>query len=66
MVGILYAAVCIENGFNTKTVSKLFGHASVNITLNCYLLVGAGFAKVYVACFNVLHHNFNKLCIDFT
>ena len=29
-----YATVCIENGFDAKTVSELLGHASVNITLN--------------------------------
>lgn len=29
-----YATVCIENGFDAKTVSELLGHASVNITVN--------------------------------
>lgn len=29
--------MCIENGFDAKTVSELLGHASVNITLNRYV-----------------------------
>jgi integrase len=32
-----YATVCIENGFDAKTVSELLGHSSVNITLNRYV-----------------------------
>ena len=31
-----YATVCIENGFDAKTVSELLGHSNVNITLNRY------------------------------
>ena len=29
-----YATVCIENGFDAKTVSELLGHSNVNITLS--------------------------------
>ena len=29
-----YATMCIENGFDAKTVSELLGHSNVNITLN--------------------------------
>lgn len=32
-----YATVCIESGFNAKTVSELLGHSNVNITLNRYV-----------------------------
>lgn len=32
-----YATVCIESGFDAKTVSELLGHSSVNITLNRYV-----------------------------
>ncbi len=32
-----YATVCIESGFDTKTVSELLGHSNVNITLNRYV-----------------------------
>ena len=32
-----YATVCIENGFDAKTVSELLGHSNVNITLNRYV-----------------------------
>ena len=32
-----YATVCIENGFDAKTVSELLGHSSVQITLNRYM-----------------------------
>ena len=28
-----YATVCIENGFDAKTVSELLGHSNVNITI---------------------------------
>ena len=29
-----YATVCIENGFDAKTVSELLGHSNVNITIS--------------------------------
>ena len=32
-----YATVCIESGFDAKTVSELLGHSNVNITLNRYV-----------------------------
>lgn len=32
-----YATVCIESGFDAKTVSELLGHLNVNITLNRYV-----------------------------
>ena len=32
-----YATVCIENGFDAKTVSELLSHSNVNITLNRYV-----------------------------
>lgn len=32
-----YATVCIENGFDTKTLSELLGHADASITLNRYV-----------------------------
>lgn len=28
-----YATVCIENGFDAKTVNELLGHSNVNITI---------------------------------
>ena len=34
---LTYATVCIENGFDAKTVSELLGHSSVQITLNRYM-----------------------------
>ena len=32
-----YSTVCIENGFDPKTLSELLGHADANITLNRYV-----------------------------
>ena len=32
-----YATVCIESGFDAKTVSELLGHSNVNIALNRYV-----------------------------
>lgn len=32
-----YATVCIENGFDPKTLSELLGHADASITLNRYV-----------------------------
>lgn len=47
-----YATVCIENGFDAKTVSELLGHASVNITLNRYVHSSLDMKKKYVAKLN--------------
>lgn len=47
-----YATVCIENGFDAKTVSELLGHASVNITLNRYVHSSLYMKKKYVAKLN--------------
>lgn len=47
-----YATVCIENGFDAKTVSELLGHASVNITLNRYVRSSLDMKKKYVAKLN--------------
>ena len=43
-----YATVCIENGFNAKTVSELLGHSNVNITLNRYVHSSLDTKKEYV------------------
>ncbi|MCI8373781.1 MAG: site-specific integrase [Lachnospiraceae bacterium] len=32
-----FATQCVENGFDTKTLSEILGHSSVNITLNRYV-----------------------------
>ncbi len=32
-----FATRCIELGFDSKSLSEILGHASVNITLNCYV-----------------------------
>lgn len=47
-----YATVCIENGFDAKTVSELLGHASVNITLNRYVHSSLDMKKKCVAKLN--------------
>lgn len=43
-----YATVCIENGFDAKTVSELLGHTSVSITLNRYVHSSLEMKKKYV------------------
>ena len=43
-----YATVCIENGFDAKTVSELLGHSNVNITLNRYVHSSLDTKKKYV------------------
>ncbi len=43
-----YATVCIENGFDAKTVSELLGHSNVNITLNRYVYSSLDTKKKYV------------------
>lgn len=43
-----YATVCIENGFDAKTVSELLGHSSVQITLNRYMHSSIEMKKHYV------------------
>ena len=40
-----YATVCIENGFDAKTVSELLGYSNVNITLNRYVHTSLDFKK---------------------
>ena len=40
--------VCIENGFDAKTVSELLGHSNVNITLNRYVHSSLDTKKKYV------------------
>ena len=47
-----YATVCIENGFDAKTVSELLGHASVNITLNRYVHSSLEMKKRYISKLN--------------
>lgn len=43
-----YASMCIENGFDPKTLSELFGHADVKITLNTYVHSSDSLKKKYV------------------
>ncbi len=33
----IYATVCVENGFDAKTLSELLGHADASITLKRYV-----------------------------
>lgn len=49
-----YATVCIEKGFDAKTVSELLGHASVNITLNRYIHSSIETKKKYVSCLSLV------------
>lgn len=44
-----YATVCIENGFDPKTLSELLGHADANITLNRYVHSSMQMKKDYVS-----------------
>ena len=44
-----YATVCIENGFDPKTLSELLGHADASITLNRYVHSSVQMKKKYVS-----------------
>uniref|UniRef100_UPI000B2D0688 tyrosine-type recombinase/integrase n=1 Tax=Porcipelethomonas ammoniilytica TaxID=2981722 RepID=UPI000B2D0688 len=44
-----YATVCIENGFDPKTLSELLGHADASITLNRYVHSSMQMKKNYVS-----------------
>ena len=44
-----YATVCIESGFDPKTLSELLGHADANITLNQYVHSSMQMKKNYVS-----------------
>ncbi len=44
-----YATVCIENGFDPKTLSELLGHADAAITLNRYCHPSMQIKKDYVS-----------------
>lgn len=48
-----YATVCIESGFDAKTVSELLGHSNVNITLNRYVHSSMEMKKKCVAGLNL-------------
>lgn len=43
-----YASMCIEKGFDPKTLSELLGHADVKITLNTYVHSSDSLKKKYV------------------
>ena len=49
-----YATVCIESGFDAKTVSELLGHSNVNITLNRYVHSSLEMKKKCVAELNLV------------
>ncbi len=49
-----YATVCIESGFDAKTVSELLGHSNVNITLNRYVHSSMEMKKKCVAGLNLV------------
>lgn len=42
-----YASMCIEKGFDPKTLSELLGHADVKITLNTYVHSSDSLKKKY-------------------
>ncbi|MCM1008775.1 MAG: site-specific integrase [Ruminococcus flavefaciens] len=44
-----YATVCIEKGFDPKTLSELLGHADASITLNRYVHSSMQMKKNYVS-----------------
>ena len=44
-----YATMCIENGFDPKTLSELLGHADASITLNRYVHSSMQMKKNYVS-----------------
>ena len=43
-----YASMCIEKGFDPKTLSELLGHSDVKITLNTYVHSSDSLKKKYV------------------
>ena len=43
-----YASMCIEKGFDPKTLSELLGHSDVKITLNTYVHSSDALKKKYV------------------
>ena len=43
-----YATVCIEQGFDPKTLSELLGHADASITLNRYVHSSMQMKRKYV------------------
>lgn len=49
-----YDTVCIENGFDAKTVSELLGHSNVNITLNRYVHSSLEMKRRYVDRLNLV------------
>ena len=44
-----YATLCIENGFDPKTLSELLGHADASITLNRYVHSSMQMKREYVS-----------------
>ena len=44
-----YATICIENGFDPKTLSELLGHSDASITLNRYVHSSIQMKKKYVS-----------------
>ena len=44
-----YATICIETGFDPKTLSELLGHADASITLNRYVHSSVQMKKNYVS-----------------
>ena len=40
-----FATLCVELGFDTKTISEILGHASVNITMNRYVHPSMAFKR---------------------
>ncbi len=54
-----YATVCIESGFDAKTVSELLGHSNVNITLNRYENQ-LQLIKTSIEATNILRHDMNN------
>lgn len=44
-----YATICIENGFDPKTLSELLGHTDASITLNRYVHSSMQMKKNYVS-----------------
>ncbi|MDE5935824.1 MAG: site-specific integrase, partial [Ruminococcus sp.] len=44
-----YATICIENGFDAKTLSELLGHADASITLNRYVHSSMQLKQDYVS-----------------
>ena len=44
-----YATLCVENGFDAKTLSELLGHADASITLNRYVHSSMQMKREYVS-----------------